>query len=70
MPYHRRKTDQQEDIEKLYDHAKIANEEMGVIKTEITWIKDSLTKVETRSWYILATIIMGFLATIAISFLK
>lgn len=53
------------DIEKLYDHAKIANEEMGVIKNDIAWIKEVLEKVETRTWWILGTIILGFLANIA-----
>ena len=52
------------DIEKLYDHAKVANHEMGVIKNDIAWIKEVLEKVETRTWYILATIILGFVLNI------
>ena len=72
------------DIEKLYDHAKIANEEMGVIrediaeiKAHVAWIRevyDSWEKrwdiVETRTWWILGTIILGFLANIAFQLWK
>ncbi len=62
----------------LFDHARIANEEMThikedifSIKTEVSWIKDSLQetkkvldKFDNRTWTILATIIMGFLIQI------
>ena len=41
------------DIKELYEHSKIANEEMGVIKTDmgimkndVKWIKDTFSKFE------------------------
>ena len=76
-----------EDIVRLYDHEKIANHEMGVIKGDIsliqkdvqsikehvTWVKsayedmkEQFEKVDSRTWYILTAIIIGFLATIAV----
>ena len=68
----------QKDIEQLYNHARVANEEMGVIKkdiviikNDIVWIKEamqetkkSLEKFDARTWTILATIVIGFLASI------
>ncbi|MFA6459606.1 MAG: hypothetical protein WCV79_04425 [Candidatus Paceibacterota bacterium] len=66
--------DVQEDIAKLYDHAKIANEEMCVIKEEISeiktdmvWVKDFLKSQDSRLWWILATMVIGILIQIALS---
>ena len=63
--------DFREDISKLYDHAKIANEEVGAIKEHIAvletntkWIKEILEKVDMRTWVILGTIIFGVLIQI------
>lgn len=60
--------DVKEDIGKLYDHAKIANEEMAHIKADmsevkndIKWLKDGLQKVDTRTWLILTSVILGIL---------
>ena len=66
------------DIKKLYDHAKVANEEMGhikddiiLIKNDMVWIKEAmqdtkktLEKFDSRTWTILATIVIGFLANL------
>lgn len=52
------------DIDALYDHAKIANEEMGVIKTDIAWIKPIVKKLDDRTWYILSAIILGIMLEI------
>ena len=65
------------DIEKLYDHAKVANEEMGKIredvsgiKTDITWLRDGLNKVDIRSWWILGTVIFGIIIQISFNLIK
>lgn len=49
------------DIEKLYDHAAIANEEMGVIKNDIKWIKERLDSVDSKLWWIITTAIAGII---------
>lgn len=63
--------DVNEDIRRLYDHAKIANEEMGrvqksigIIETDLHWMKDKLEKVDGRSWWILGTVILGIIVQI------
>lgn len=68
-------TKQQKDIDKLYDHAKVANEEMSVIKediavikTELVWVKTQLNRIDERAWWILSTVILGSLITIAMSY--
>lgn len=59
-------TDVRDDIKALYDHAKVANEEMGkvqvhlsALETDMKWVKDTVTKVDTRTWLILSGIIIG-----------
>lgn len=54
------------DIGKLYDHAKIANQEMGVIKedigviqNDIKWIKQTVEKIDSKFWWIITAIIAG-----------
>lgn len=73
-----KKSQTQKDIEKLYDHARVANEEMSVIKEDISeikthvhWIKEVYgdwekrwDKVENRTWQILISVIIGFLGSI------
>lgn len=66
------KTKIQKDIEKLYNHAEVANKEMGLIRNDIEWIKDKFLalekrfdKLDERNWWILATIILGTLVSIA-----
>ena len=68
----------QQDIDNLYNHAKVANEEMSIIKkdiaeikTHVHWIKEVYgdwekrwDKLDNRTWAILATIVIGFLASI------
>ena len=36
----------QGDITRLYDHARIANEEMSAIKTDVAWIKEALKSLD------------------------
>jgi hypothetical protein len=57
-----------EDIGKLYDHAKIANEEMFVIKNDIAWIKKIIESHDAKLWTILASIVIGILLQIGLSF--
>ena len=68
---------QKEDIEKLYDHAKIANEEVGAIKvdiaeikTDLIWVKTQLNRIDERAWWILSTVILGSLISIAVNLFK
>ena len=58
--------DVQEDIKALYDHAKVANEEMGGVKvhlaaleTNMEWVKKTVEKVDLRTWAILGGILLG-----------
>ena len=56
----------------LASHAKhlaVANEEVGKIQVDIVWIKESLTKLDTRIWLILSAIILGILVQIALKLL-
>ena len=62
------------DVQRLYDHARVANEEMGAIKqdmgvmrNDITWIKEILEKADARTWAILATIIAGTLIQLVLN---
>jgi hypothetical protein len=66
-----------EDIAKLYDHAKIANDEMGVIKidvgmlkNDVAWIKEFLKNLDSRLWFILTVVVIGTLTQIALSVAK
>lgn len=47
------------DIEKLYDHARVANEEMAVIKNDMAWIKKIIERHDVLLWSILGTVILG-----------
>lgn len=47
MPKNKKEIEQ--DIDKLYDHAEVANREMGVIKTDIAWIKKAMFMVASSS---------------------
>lgn len=53
-----------EDIKELYNHARVANEEMGIIKTDIKWIKEGLNSVNTKVWWILSIIVTSMLSGI------
>jgi hypothetical protein len=59
-------TDVRDDIKQLYDHAKVANEEMGkvqihlsALETDMSWVKNTIEKVDARTWIILSGIIVG-----------
>ena len=49
------------DIDKLYDHARIANEEMGVIKNDVKWIRERLEAVDSKLWWIITTVVVSVL---------
>ena len=66
------------DIEKLLashqEHLLIANEEMGVVKNDIAWIKKQIgcfeqrfDKLDNRVWAIIGTTVLGTLLSIAIN---
>lgn len=64
----------QAQINELKEHARVANEEMGVIKTDIAWLKKSVEdiakkvdKVDLRSWWILGSVVLAALIQIIIS---
>ncbi|MEA2036693.1 MAG: hypothetical protein U9O94_04245 [Nanoarchaeota archaeon] len=52
------------DITKLYDHADIANREMGEVKTDIKWLKDRFFALDLKVWGILITVIVDILIQI------
>ena len=79
------------EIEALFEHARIANHEMGVIKdhiseingrikgieTHVEWIRaiydgweDKVNKLDERIWWMLGTIVLGFLISIFLLFFK
>ena len=55
---------QKDDIKALYKHADVANREMGIVQTDIKWMKKKLDKVDNRTWMILAVVIIGILLQI------
>ena len=64
--------DHDEEIEELKNHARVANEEMGLIKqdiailkTDMAWVRDAFKTMDARVWWILGSIIgMGLLQII------
>ena len=57
----------EKNIEKLYDHAEVANREMGAVKTDMEWVKKNLKKLDNRTWWILGTIILGIIVQILLN---
>lgn len=60
-----------DDIKKLYSHADVANREMGVMSTKVALIEQRIknietmmSKVDSRTWWILGTLILGILIEI------
>ena len=58
------------DLDKVWNHIEVTNKEMGEVKenvatmkTDIKWLKESMERVDRRTWYI-AT---GILITVIIS---
>ncbi len=56
------------DIEKLYDHAKIANEEMSVVKNEMTtikndilWLKGWMQSMDIKVWGVLIGLLIALI---------
>jgi len=63
-----------ESIIELKNHARVANEEMSVIKNDIGWMKGKFEdfdkrwdRLDNRIWAIIATTILGTLLSIAIN---
>ena len=58
-------------IVELEQHAETSNKEVGimqkdisVIQADIVWIKDTVKEVKSQTWWILTTIVIGFLVSI------
>lgn len=47
----------QDDIKNLYNHAEVANKEMGIIKTDIAVLKEEIRFIVKQNWVIIAAII-------------
>lgn len=52
-------------------HLETLNREMGEVKTELTWLKneiqeckDRITSVDSRTWYILGSVVLSILVQI------
>lgn len=54
------------ELDGLHEHADIANREMGEIKTDIKWLKETMQSIGNRTWWILGTLIIGILIEIAL----
>lgn len=54
----------EKDIEELYQHAKVANEEMGDIKTRLTVVEDRVITAVKQNWFIITLIIAEAIAII------
>ena len=52
----------QDDIAKLYNHAKVANEEMGAVKIDLATVKTDVAWIKKFFW-IVATSAIGSLGT-------
>lgn len=59
------------DIDELYDHAKIANGEMGdikvemgIVKNEIYWIKEKANNIDSKVWWLITGGIFGVLMVV------
>ena len=50
----------EEQISQVQEHISTTNSVMGSIKTDIEWLKKSVQQVNDRTWWILGTIIIGF----------
>ena len=64
------------DINALYKHADIANQEMATIKSDVGWIKEvmekweiRLEKLDERLWLILGGVVLTILVEILLKFL-
>ena len=65
---------QQEINEKVAGHLEISNKEMGIVQTDISWIKGKLDdfekrwdKLDNRIWGIISVSVLGTLLSIAIN---
>lgn len=55
-----------EQWEKVEQHISTHNEEMGIVKNDIAWLKEKLGTVDTRLWTLLGMTILGILVSIGI----
>lgn len=55
----------QDDIEKLYDHAKVANEEMGAVKITLEAVKTDLMWLKKGFWWIVGGSLTAAITSIA-----
>lgn len=55
-------------INKLSEDSSTTKIDIGIIKTDITWLKESQAKSDARSWYILAGIVVTFLSSLVLAF--
>lgn len=53
-----------DDIGRLYNHAEIANQEMGVIKVRLAVVEDKVITAVRQNWAIIALIIAAAIAVI------
>ena len=55
----------QKDIDKLYDHARVANEEMGTIKTTLEVVKTDVAWLKKGFWWIVGGSLTAAVTSIA-----
>ena len=54
----------EKDIEQLYDHAKVANEEMTTIKTDLAEVKTNIAWLMKFFWIVATSSIGAFLGSL------
>jgi len=50
--------------EKIWNHIETTNREMGEVKTDIEWLKESIERIDRRTWYIATGILITVIITI------
>ena len=55
----------EKDVVKLYDHAKVANEEMSVVKTTLEIVKNDVGWLKKGFWWLLGGGLIGILTSLA-----
>ena len=64
------KNNKEQRIKDLETHADVANREMGEVKTDVKWLREVMQKLDDRTWWILAALIVGTLIQIMLSLRK
>ena len=56
--------DIEKDVEKLYDHARVANGEMSVIKVDLATVKNDVSWLKRFFWIVATSSVGSFLGAV------